>query len=396
MANIFNLALPTGSDLPSGVSVTSNQGVEFIDNVGLARTQAGVDAGTTVRVLVDPQLSSEGVHQLTAVIHEIGDPSENLGLFFRYKGDSNSGILKFYPFANPARVEIQQNGPDDISESTTVTAPSVNDVITFGVSLSEGLVNIVYNDSVINSVTSPSNQDLDQGRYYTQSYGAAISELNYNQALTNTAPTASLGANQNITTGIEFTADASGSNDPDGDSITYSHALTTPAGSSATLADATTASPRFTPDIDGEYTLTLTVNDGTEDSSPATQVLTAYTAGQAITMNSDFISVIGDSVSLQCALSGDVTASSWSITQAPTGSTEAVSNPSANPTTFTPDVIGLYEATITATTPNGTETDSYFFRVGDSLERGVPTAYISTNGEALIGEKITLIAKGAY
>lgn len=243
----------------------------------------------------------------------------------------------------------------------------------------------LFNSSTVKAIGSP-NSGTRYDDLYTD-YEASGG--------TNTAPTASLGANQNITTGIEFTADASASSDADNDAITYSYVLTRPAGSSATLSNETTTSPSFTPDVDGEYTLTLTVNDGTEDSSPVSQVLTAYTAGQAITMNDDFISVIGNPVSLQCALSGDVTASSWSITKAPAGSTATISNPNSNPATFTPDVIGLYEATMTATTASGTETDRYFFRVGDSLERGVPTAYIETNGEPLTGEKITLIARGA-
>lgn len=213
-----------------------------------------------------------------------------------------------------------------------------------------------------------------------------------------TAPIASLGANQNITTGIEFTADASGSNDPDGDALTYSYVLTTPVGSSATLADATTPSPRFTPDIDGEYTLTLTVNDGTEDSTTATQVLTSQTiqAGIAITMPEDFLVDLGNSVSLQCALSGDVTSSAWSITQAPTGSTATISNPNTNPASFTPDAVGLYEATMTAQTSSGTETDRYFFRVREAEVTEIPIAEITVNGEPKVGEKITFIARGKY
>lgn len=396
MANVFDLALPDGSALPSGVTVTNEYGVEFIDNVGLARTQAGVDAGSTVRVLVEPAMNNTGIHEMTVYINSIGSASELVGIYFRYSGTYNTWILTLYPFASPARIDLERVGSGASITSTTIATPSQGDNLTFGVSLSGSVINVLLNGTVIHAVDDSNGQENNDGRYYTMSQGAPISELSYNRTLTNTAPTASLGANQNITTGIEFTADASGSNDPDGDTLTYSYVLTTPSGSSATLADDTTASPRFTPDIDGEYTLTLTVSDGTDDSAQATQVLTAYTAGQAITMNADFISVIGNAVTLQCALSGEVTTSSWSITQAPVGSTATISNPSANPASFTPDVVGLYEATMTATTASGTEIDSYFFRVGDSLENGVPTASISTNGEPEIGEKITLIAKGAY
>jgi mono/diheme cytochrome c family protein len=91
----------------------------------------------------------------------------------------------------------------------------------------------------------------------------------------NIAPTASAGADQAIVTGSVVTLDGSGSSDPDSDPLTYAWTLVAPAGSSAVLSDATIVNPTFTADVDGTYTATLVVNDGTDDSAPNDVVVTA-------------------------------------------------------------------------------------------------------------------------
>ncbi len=87
----------------------------------------------------------------------------------------------------------------------------------------------------------------------------------------NKAPAANAGVNQSVNEGSMVTLDGIGSNDFDGNTLTY--AWTTPAG--ITLSSATAAKPTFTaPEVaaDTDYTFTLVVNDGTVDS-PADQVV---------------------------------------------------------------------------------------------------------------------------
>ena len=96
----------------------------------------------------------------------------------------------------------------------------------------------------------------------------------------NTAPTADAGNDQTCAILNTPTAlDGSASSDPDtGDTLTYAWSVTdSPTGSTATLTSETTATPSLTFDKEGSYTLSLVVNDGTDDSTADT--VTVQTGG---------------------------------------------------------------------------------------------------------------------
>ena len=94
----------------------------------------------------------------------------------------------------------------------------------------------------------------------------------------NSKPVANAGPDQVVGIGSTVTLDGSGSNDVDGDAITYQWTLrSAPDGSAATLINATAASPALVPDLSGEYIVQLIVSDGTLSSDPATVTITAGT-----------------------------------------------------------------------------------------------------------------------
>ena len=93
---------------------------------------------------------------------------------------------------------------------------------------------------------------------------------------TNQAPVANAGGDESVEVGEAAQLDGTGSSDPDGDTLTYSWSITAaPPGSTAALTNPTTATPSFTPDVAGTYTIQLIVNDGSVNSPPDTVEITA-------------------------------------------------------------------------------------------------------------------------
>jgi PKD repeat protein len=94
-------------------------------------------------------------------------------------------------------------------------------------------------------------------------------------AAPNTAPTADAGSDQLVTVGYEVNLSGDGSSDPEDDPLTYAWAFTSiPAGSTAVLSGAASAYPTFTADLEGVYTVQLTVSDGSLSSSDTVTVTT--------------------------------------------------------------------------------------------------------------------------
>jgi hypothetical protein len=104
---------------------------------------------------------------------------------------------------------------------------------------------------------------------WANSYKASV--MKFVPSASNQAPVADAGPNQSAVQGDKVCFDGSGSTDADGGELTYTWTLTVwPDGSSAALDDPTAVQPCFTADLPGTYTVSLTVNDGTEDSDPST------------------------------------------------------------------------------------------------------------------------------
>ena len=112
--------------------------------------------------------------------------------------------------------------------------------------------------------------------------------------ITNSAPVANAGIDQNVITGFEVRLDGSGSVDANADMLTYAWTIqSAPAGSSAILSDATGVNPTFTADLAGTYVFKLVVNDGKVDSVPDTVTVTATTVELSVTIGQFGTSISG-------------------------------------------------------------------------------------------------------
>ena len=92
----------------------------------------------------------------------------------------------------------------------------------------------------------------------------------------NTSPVAEAGPDRNVSVQSLVTLNGNGSQDVDGDTLTFQWSLNSqPAESTISLLNPTFAKPTFIPDLPGTYVVQLVVSDGLASSSPDIVAITA-------------------------------------------------------------------------------------------------------------------------
>jgi hypothetical protein len=189
------------------------------------------------------------------------------------------------------------------------------------------VVQLIVNDGTVNS--APDSATISTG---------------------NVPPVANAGPNQGgKLPGALITLNGSGSSDANGDPLTYSWTfLSTPAGSTAVLANPTGVNPTFTVDlVTGDYVVQLIVNDGTVNSVPDSVTISTGNVPPVANAGLDQNGVsIGSLITLDGSASfdanGDPLTYSWSFTSKPPGSTAVLSSLTSVSPTFTADLAGDY------------------------------------------------------
>jgi len=201
------------------------------------------------------------------------------------------------------------------------------------------------------------------------------------------APIANAGPDQTILFGYGLTAtlDGSASSDPSHSALSYAWTITSkPGGSTAVLVNSTNVNPTLTPDMQGQYVISLVVSDGYYFSPPDEVVITSTNTPPTANAGADQAVVFGWSLgpyaaSLNGSLSSDPDGTAltyvWSVTSRPSGSTATITNPTSVTPTFTPDKFGSYTLSLVVY-------DGYYFSAPDTV---VVTAYLFEGWEGGLG-----------
>ncbi|WP_163933714.1 PKD domain-containing protein [Paraferrimonas sp. SM1919] len=165
----------------------------------------------------------------------------------------------------------------------------------------------------------------------------------------NTLPVANAGQDLQAFSGIEVVLDGSGSSDADGDTLAYKWSIvSSPSGSSAFLQFDASRTPRFIPDVEGDYVIQLVVSDGQSTSLPDVMVIhdteknLAPQAAASAPLNPGTGQAVQLSGDQSTDPNGDALTYRWAIEQKPANSQSTVVDSTMANASFTPDIVGIY------------------------------------------------------
>jgi len=220
----------------------------------------------------------------------------------------------------------------------------------------------------------------------------------------NAPPVARSGPDLRVKVGEAVTADGRDSADADGDLLTYAWALTPPAGSGATLVPPDAVLSSLISDLAGDYLAALTVDDGTQPSTPVSATITATDVGvnAAPTARAgvDLHAKTGTPLFLDGAASadadGDPLMSLWSFTALPAGSTATLAGELTATPTFAPDLPGEYVVTLRVSDATASDVDNVVVHATDSADNGRPTAVAGPDLTVGAGTLVQLDGTGSF
>lgn len=223
-------------------------------------------------------------------------------------------------------------------------------------------------------------------------------DVNNQVPITNTLVTVDFNAPsqdmpaQTVSTSELVTLDASGSTDPDGDTVNLTWTLVNkPVGSTAALT-ITDKQARFTPDLIGQYKVLVRSSDGksvfseqtytfnANNRPPTTQVAT----GLNPVLHNGGSSSLATSLGYEVLLDGsdstdadnDTLSYEWTIVSKPAASTLILSNTTNPSLQLTPDTLGDYVIKLTAKDPAGTAS---YYTTTIQVNNQRPVATVTSN-----------------
>ena len=223
---------------------------------------------------------------------------------------------------------------------------------------------------------------------------------------TNSAPVADAGPDQTRLVTETVVLDGSGSNDVDGDPLSYAWSFVSrPHGdgvtkSSAVLDDPSAVNPSFVIDLPGDYVLQLIVNDGKVDSAPDTVVISTENSPPVANAGPDQTRFVTETVTLNGSGSSDVDGDpltyAWSFVSKPASDTKSdavLLNADTVSPSFVIDESGTYVVRLVV---NDGTADSAPDTVVITTENSPPVANAGPNQTHFVTEVVTLDGTGSY
>ena len=225
---------------------------------------------------------------------------------------------------------------------------------------------------------------------------SAASSVTIVASVTNSAPVANPGANQNVQIGTTITLDGTASTDANSDTLSYKWTMYgRPATSTASLSSTTSPNPKFTADVMGIYTIALVVNDGKIDSAPVPIIVIASNTNSAPVANAGSAQsvVVGAVVTLDATGSSDADRDpityKWSWGARPSGSTAVLSSDTNAKPTFTADKAGTYVLTLIVN-DNKLNSEISAVTITASVANAAPVANAGVNQNVTLPATVTL------
>jgi hypothetical protein len=202
---------------------------------------------------------------------------------------------------------------------------------------------------------SPWSRDADGNKYALRrkdDNAFADDATNWTR-IYSTIPVAGAGDNKRVRINTLTSLDASGSYDPEGKVLSYSwKLLSKPASSNVTL-ESTLKSPKITPDKAGMYTISLVVSNSDISSAPSLVNVYAFENRPPVALfnKGSYRTPVNIQVDMDANRSYDPDYEElfydWEITSRPAGSTAQLEKSDAVIASFTPDVVGTYNISLT-------------------------------------------------
>jgi hypothetical protein len=196
-----------------------------------------------------------------------------------------------------------------------------------------------------------------------------------------------------VVPGATITLDASKST---GQSLTYRWSLSSlPAGSSAKLEITNAMQPTFVADLAGTYVVTLIVNDGKLNSSPAIITITAAAINLPPTGNAGANQniITGTTATLDASASSDPNRDpltyNWQLVSRPTDSSATLIKANEVKPTFVADKAGTYVAQLQVNDGKAISELSYV-TINAQTTNSAPVAAVGLNQYVTIGSTVTL------